>query len=70
MKLMKNKNKKQNNHRHNNDNKSNKSNNGQDHEPEQEQQKRDELWLGYFCDSVNWASRVGKKRNIFRNPKI
>ena len=39
-------------------------------EPEQEQQKRDELWLGYFCDSVNWASRVGKKRNIFRNPKI
>ena len=38
--------------------------------PDQEQQKRDELWLNPFCDSVNWRSRVGKKRNIFRNPKI
>lgn len=38
--------------------------------PDQEQQRRDELWLNPFCDSVSWKSRVGKKRNIFRNPKI
>ena len=39
-------------------------------EPNMEQQERDEIWLGRFCDSINWTSRVGKKRNIFRNPKL
>lgn len=39
-------------------------------EPNMEQQERDERWLSEYCDSINWKSRVGKKRNIFRNPKL
>ncbi len=31
------------------------------------QQERDKVWLSYYCDSINWTSRVGKKDNMFRN---
>lgn len=33
------------------------------------QQTMDKLWLKPYCDLINWKSRVGKKRNIFRNPE-
>ena len=38
-----------------------------DESPNQEQYDKD--WLSRYCDSINWKSRIGKKRNIFRNPK-
>jgi hypothetical protein len=37
---------------------------------DEEQKERDKRWLMSYCDSITWKSRVGKKRNIFRNPKF
>jgi hypothetical protein len=35
-----------------------------------DQKKLDEYWLSEFCLKIDrWESRVGKKRNLFRNPK-
>ena len=37
---------------------------------DEEQKESDEYWLGKYCFKIDrWDSRVGKKRNIFRNPK-
>lgn len=39
-------------------------------EPDEEQEKRDDTWLAPYCDSIDWKSKVGKKRNLVTKPKI
>ncbi len=37
---------------------------------DEDQKKLDKYWLGKYCLKIDsWESRVGKKRNLFRNPK-
>ena len=36
----------------------------------QEQTNRDINWLSGWCDRINWNSRIGQDRKLFRNPKI
>ena len=35
-----------------------------------QQRQRDTTWLSAWCQSINWNSRIGQDRKLFRNPRI